>query len=171
MRSGKIGLIPAVLATALLAVPAGAVDLDTVALVSIVDGINIVETAPMNFGEVALNDGTVTIGSDGVLTDPSFLSFDATSVSQAIFTVTAIAGATYSISLAENIPVPGLTLNNFHINIDGGVEESGADNFVGLVLSNQSSTLNVGGDLTVDSATASLGPNQAIGYRLSIIFF
>ena len=51
-----------------------------------------------------------------------------------------------------------------------GADEAGADNFVAVTLANQSSTLNVGADLTVDSATASLGDNQTIGYRISVNF-
>ena len=79
--------------TGLLAFPAGAVDLDTLALVDIVEGITITETTALNFGDVALNDGTITIGTTGSVTDPNFLSFDATNASQGIFTVTAIAGS------------------------------------------------------------------------------
>ena len=77
-----------------------------------------------NTGDVALNDGTITIGTTGSVTDPNFLSFDATNASQGIFTVTAIAGSGYDISLLENVPVVGLTLDNFHINIDGGADEA-----------------------------------------------
>ncbi len=76
----------------------------------------------------------------------------------------------FSRSLAENVPTLGLVLDNFHVNIDGGVDEAGADNFLGVTLTNASSTLNVGADLTVDSATATLGANQTIGYRLTVIF-
>ena len=157
-------------AAVLLALPAVAVDLDTLALVDIVEGITITEVTALNFGDVALNDGTISVGTAGTVTDPNFLSFDATNASQGIFTVTAIAGSAYDISLIENVPVVGLTLNNFHINIDGGVDEAGADNFIGVILVNQSSTLNLGADLTVDAATASLGDNQTIGYRLSVAF-
>ena len=154
----------------LLAAPAGAADLDTLALVDIVEGITITETTALNFGDVALNNGTITIGTAGTVTDPNFLSFDATAASQGIFTVTAIAGSAYDIDLIENVPAVGLTLNNFHINVDGGADEAGADNFVAVILANQSSTLNIGADLTVDAATASLGDNQTIGYRISVNF-
>lgn len=149
---------------------AGAVDLDTVAYVSMVEGITIVENTALNFGDVALNDGTVTIGSDGSITDPNFLSYDGTNVSQGVFTVTAIAGGTYDISLMENVPVVGLLLDTFTLSIDGGADEVGTDTFLGVNLPNQNSTFNIGADLTVDSANAVLGANQTIGYRLTVNF-
>lgn len=159
-----------ILAVGLWASTAGAVDLDTVAYVTMVEGITIVEDTALNFGDVALNDGTVTIGTDGSVTDPNFISYDATNVSQGIFTVTAIAGGTYDISLMENIPVVGLLLNNFHLSIDGGADEVGTDTFLGVTLANQISAFNIGADLTVDSANAVLGANQTIGYRLTVNF-
>ena len=70
----------------------------------------------------------------------------------------------------ENVPVAGLTLQNFRVNVDGGVDEAGVNNFIGVVLPNQSSTLNVGAELFVDAATASLGDNQTIGYRVTVNF-
>ena len=154
----------------LLAFPAAAADLDTLALVDIVEGITITETVALNFGDVALNNGTISIGTAGTITDPNFLSFDATSASQGVFTVSAIAGSAYDIDLIENVPVVGLTLSNFRINIDGGADEAGVDNFVGVNLANQNSILNIGADLTIDAATASLGDNQTIGYRISVNF-
>ena len=154
----------------LMALPAGAADLDTLALLDIVEGITITETTALNFGDVALNNGTLTVGTDGTTTDPNFLSFDPTNVSQGIFTIAAISGSAYDISLLENVPVAGLTLDNFRINIDGAADEAGANTFVAVVLSNASSTLNVGADLAIDSATASLGDGQTIGYRVTVNF-
>jgi hypothetical protein len=156
--------------TGLLAMPAAAVDLDTVAWVNVVEGITITEVTPMNFGDVALNTGTITLNTDGTLTDPDFLSFDAASVSQGIFTLSVIAGSSYDINIVENVQVVGLTLDNFQINIDGAANIAGANNFLGVNLPNAISTLNLGGDLTVDAATASLGDNQSIGYRVSVDF-
>lgn len=148
-----------------------ATDLDTFALVSIVEGITIVENTALNFGDVALKDGTVTVGTDGAPTDPMFMVFDGTNISQGIMTIGAVAGSDYNITLAENVPVVGLTLDNFRINIDGGADEAGSDNFVGVTLAAAISTLNLGADLTVDSATAVLGAGQTIGYRVSVVFF
>ncbi|MBU8870834.1 MAG: DUF4402 domain-containing protein [Gemmatimonadales bacterium] len=154
----------------LLVLPAGAADLDTFALLDIVEGITITETTALNFGDVALNNGTLTVDTDGTTTDPNFLSFDPTNVSQGIFTIAAIAGSAYDITLLENVPVAGLTLDNFRINIDGAADEAGTDTFVAVVLANASSTLNVGADLVVDSTTASLGDGQVIGYRITVNF-
>ncbi len=151
-------------------VPAGATDLDTTAILDIVEGITVAETSALNFGDVALNNGTLTVGTDGAVTDPNFLSFDAANVSQGIFSIGAIAGSAYDIAILENVPAVGLTLDNFKVNIDGGADEAGANTFVGVTLSAASSALNLGADLTVDSATASLGDNQTIGYRVSINF-
>ena len=170
MFPSKTTLFPALLLIGLLAGAAGATDLDTFALVDIVEGITLTETTAMNFGDVALNDGTLTINTDGTVTDPGFLSYDGALASQGIFNVLAIAGSAYDISLLENVPVVGLVLDNFRINIDGGADEAGSDTFVGVTLANASSTLNVGADLTVDSATAVLGDNQAIGYRVTVNF-
>lgn len=156
--------------TSLLAFPAAATDLDSFALVDIVEGITIIETTALNFGDVALNTGTITVTTAGTITDPDFLSFDATNVSQGVFTLSVIAGNAYDIDLVENLPVPGLTLDNFRINIDGGANVAGSDNFTAVTLSNQLSTMNVGADLTVDAASASLGDNQSIGYRISVNF-
>jgi Domain of unknown function (DUF4402) len=170
MFSRKQTIPLALVITGLLAAPAAAADLDTLALVDIVEGITITEVTALNFGDVALNNGTITIGTAGTVTDPNFLSFDATNVSQGVFTVNAIAGSAYDINVIENVPAVGLTLDNFRINIDGGADEAGVNTFVGVTLANQASTLNLGADLTVDSATASLGDGQTIGYRISVNF-
>ena len=170
MFPSKATLLPGLILMSLLAGSAAATDLDTVALVDLVEGITITETAALNFGDVAMNDGTLTINTDGTVTDPGFMSFDAALASQGIFNVVAIAGSSYDISLLENVPVVGLTLDNFRINIDGGADEAGSDTFVGVTLANVTSVLNVGADLTVDTATASLGDNQQIGYRVTVNF-
>ena len=162
--------LAALMTFGLLAFPAGATDLDTIAIVNIVEGITITEQTALNFGDIALNTGTVTVTTAGTVTDPSFLSFDATNVSQGVFSIGAIAGSSYDIDLIENTPVIGLTLDNFQVNIDGAANEAGANSFLGVTLSNALSTLNVGADLTVDAATASLGANQNIGYRVSVNF-
>ena len=154
----------------LLALPAGAVDLDSFAMVDIVEGITITEITALNFGDVALNDGTITITTAGTVSDPEYLSFDATNASQGVFTLSVIAGAAYDISFVENLPVVGLTLDNFQINIDGGANVVGANSFLGVTLPAQLSTMNLGADLTVNAATASLGDNQAIGYRVTVNF-
>ena len=154
----------------LLAFPAAAADLDTSALLDLVEGITITETTALNFGDVAMNNGILTVSTAGTVTDPDFLSFDPTNVSQGIFDIGAIAGSSYDISILETIPVVGLILDNFQMNIDGGADEAGADNFIGVTLVAQSSTLNLGADLTVDSAQASLGDNQTIGYRVTVNF-
>ncbi len=154
----------------LLAQTAAAVDLDVVAHVEIVEGIVLVEDTAINFGEVALADGTVTVPTDGNVSDPDFISFDATNVSAGIFTVTATAGATYDITLVENVPVVGLALDIFRLSIDGGADEAGSDIFPGIVLAAQISTFDIGADLMVDQATASVGPGQTIGYRFTVDF-
>ena len=162
--------LTALISIGLFAVPALAADLDTTALLDIVEGITVTEGTALNFGDVALNDGTMTVATDGGITDPDFLSFDAANVSQGIFTIGAIAGSAYDIAITETIPVVGVILDNFTINIDGGADEAGANTFVGVTLSAASSTLYLGGDITIDSATASLGANQTIGYQVSVNF-
>ncbi len=154
----------------LAAIPAGALDLDTNAFVDIVEGITIGETLAMTFGDVALNDGTITINTDGSVSDPNLISFDATGASQGAFSITSIAGGAYDIVVLETIPVAGLLLDNFQISIDGAGDEAGSDTFVGVTLTNAVSTLDVGGDLTVDSALAVVGDNQSIGYRVQVNF-
>ncbi len=156
--------------TGMMALPAAAVDLDTLALLDMVEGITVTETSALNFGDVAMSNGTLSVSTAGAVTDPSFLSYDPASVSQGIFTVSAIAGNAYDISLLETVPTAGLILDNFILNIDGGADEAGSDNFVGVTLVNASSVLNIGADLTVDAATASLGDNQTIGYRVTVNF-
>ena len=136
----------------------------------IVEGISVTQTTALNFGDVALNNGTLSVATDGGITDPDFLSFDAASVSQGIFTINAVAGSAYDVAITETAPVVGVILDNFTINIDGGADEAGANTFVGVTLSAASSVLNLGGDITIDAATASLGSNQTIGYRVSVNF-
>lgn len=154
----------------LFAFPAGATDLDTIALLDIVEGITVIETTALNFGDVALNNGTMTVSTTGAVTDPDFLSFNAADVSQGIFTISAIAGSAYDITIIETAPVVGVILDNFTINVDGAADEAGANTFVGVILSAATSTLNLGGDITIDSLAASLGANQSIGYRVSVNF-
>jgi len=156
--------------TALIAIPALATDLDTTAILDIVEGITVTETSALNFGDVALNTGTMTVGTDGAVTDPDFLSFDAATVSQGVFSINAIAGNAYDIVITENVPAVGLILDNFQINIDGGADEAGANSFIGVTLSAATSTLNLGADITVDALTASLGDGQTIGYQVSVNF-
>ncbi len=155
---------------ALAAISAQAVDLDTSAYVDMVEGITINETSALHFGDVALNDGTISIDTGGLISDPDLISFDGSSASQGIFSIIAIAGAAYDISLVETIPVIGLVMDNFQIRIDGAADEIGANTFLGLTLSNAVSALEVGADLTVDAAAASVGDNQAIGYRIQVNF-
>jgi hypothetical protein len=162
--------LTALMLVGLVAFPAVAADLDSFAYVTIVDGITIVETTALDFGEIALADGTITVTTAGAVLDPDFLSFSSVTASQGIFELTVVPGGSYDISLLENVPAAGLTLNNFQINIDGGADEVGSDNFLGVTLPNQISDLNVGADLTVDALNASLGANQTIGYRISVNF-
>ncbi len=156
--------------TALIAIPAGATDLDTNAILDIVEGITVTESSALNFGDVALSSGTMTVSTNGTITDPDYLSFDAATVSQGVFSINAIAGNAYDIAITEVVPAVGLTLDNFKINIDGGADEAGANTFVGVTLSAAVSDLNLGADITVDASTASLGDNQTIGYRVSVNF-
>ncbi len=154
----------------LAAVSAWAVDLDTFAYVDIVDGVTITETTALNFGDVALNDGTISVDTGGLINDPDLLSYDASSASQGVFSITCIAGSAYDVTITETIPVVGLILDNFQIRIDGAADEAGANTFVGITLSNAVSALEIGADLTVDAAAASIGDNQTIGYRLQVNF-
>jgi hypothetical protein len=156
--------------TSLLALPAAAVDLDSIAYVNVVEGITIVEVSALDFGDVALANGTLTVSTAGIVTDPNFLSYNGASIGQAVFTLTVVPGAAYDISFVENLPVVGLILNNFQASIDGAADVVGSDTFLGVSIANQASTMNVGADLTVDSATASIGDNQSIGYRVTVSF-
>jgi len=127
--------------------PAIAVDLPTNALVEIVEGIDVQQTTAMNFGVLARSDGTVTVSAiDGSYTDASFIVYDATAISQGLFTVECIAGATVELDCTPGVIPAGLSLLTFTVEwAESGVEDPVPDTHV---LTNQNEVMKLGASLT-----------------------
>jgi hypothetical protein len=150
--------------------PAIAVDLPTNALVEIVEGIDVQQTTAMNFGVLARSDGTVTVSAiDGSYTDASFIVYDATAISQGLFTVESIAGATLDLNCTPGVIPAGLSLLAFTVEW----AESGVENPVPSthVLTIRNEVMKLGASLTVISADmgAPLGAVE-LPYTVAVTF-
>lgn len=143
-----------------------AVDLSTNALVEIVDGIAITEVTPLNFGRLALADGTATIAAtDGALTETANITVNGSNAEQGVFDVTSINGADVTASAVAGAIPAGLTLDNFTFSWDGGAAAAG------FTMNATNVLLEVGADLTIDAANAAVTGGQAnLPYTLSVVF-
>lgn len=157
-------------AALLFAVPAAAVDLPTEALVTVVEGIDVIETAPLDFGVVARSDGTVTIAAvDGSYADPAFIVYDAASISPGEFTVDSIAGATVDLVCTAGAMPAGLDLGAFTVEwAESGSELPVPDTHV---LTARDEIMKLGASLTVTAADmpAPLGA-ITLPYTISVTF-
>ncbi len=159
-----------IMAVAFLALTgsAFAVDLTTNALVTIVEGLSIVQDTALNFGEVVLNNGDVVIDAeDGTTTDTDFLITDATNVSQGIFTVTGLTDWDIQVSVASGAMPAGLTLGTFEFDWDdAGAAAAAPANYTMVAGTAQ---LEVGATMTVDRTTAATGV-ATMPYTVSVTF-
>lgn len=147
---------------------AQAFDLATTAAIEIVEGVTVAQTTGMDFGQVADHDGTLVLSTDPgtAMTDVSFISFDDTGFSPAIFTVTSIAGASMNASFTDAGDVAGITLATFTVSLTGG---SGNEaDITDITQLTTADTWNVGCSLTVAAATALVGASTP-GYTITVV--
>lgn len=153
---------------------AGAVDLSTNAIVELVQGITITEDTPLNFGTLAINNGTVTISTATVsgppAADPNSLTVDGTNQTRGEFTIDSVNGASVAIDITVGAAANGLTLTGTTIEIDASGEV--APPLAGHSLGAAITTLYVGGTLDVeaDNATIAVGAGQMIPYTVTVAF-
>jgi hypothetical protein len=148
-----------------LAGSAGAVDFPTNAQVEIVEGIVITENTPLNFGVLALKDGTVEVDADGTATDGNNMIFDNSAVAAGDFGVQSVDGSTLQASATAGTPPSGITLADFDFAWDG----SAGDNVT--LSGSDTANLTVGANLTIDANNASAGGGtQDVPYTLSVVF-
>jgi hypothetical protein len=103
-----------ILAAVLLAL-AGTVhaaELVTSAVVDVVDGVEITETAQMNFGVLANSTGAVVINAQtNGYTDAASLVFNDVALTRGEFTITSIDGITVTAAVTWGAMPPGLALS------------------------------------------------------------
>lgn len=147
---------------------AQAFDLATTAAVEVVEGVVVVQTTGMDFGQVADHDGDLVLATDPAtpLTDADNISFDDTGYTPGIFTVTSIIGASLNATFTDDDATDGLALGTFTISLDGGSSDE-ADNTAITQLA-VTDTWNVGCTLTVDAGTALVGVH-AVDYTMTVI--
>ena len=154
-----------------VATSALAIDLVTNAQVEIVDGITFNQTTALNFGVLALNNGSVIVAApDAAVTDVNNLMVDNTDVSQGIFSVVGTAGADLSVDCAVGAMPTGITLGTFTADwADAGAAVPvPADR----TLAAATEALEIGATITVDRATASTtgGTPANLPYTISVTY-
>lgn len=146
-----------------------AVDLVSNAAVTVVEGIDITETTPLNFGTIVARDGNLVIAPAGTYTDDDALVYDNTAIAAANFSIQASENANLTASAADVAAADGLALTNFTFRWDGST--GGANyNFAG---GNTTGTLQVGGTLEVNSANATFPVGagaQSLPWTLAVVF-
>ncbi len=165
MKNAKIITILALVA--LCATSASAFDLPSTAAVEIVEGLTVVQVTGMDFGQVALHDGALVLSTNPAtaMTDASFISFDETGYTPAVFTVSSIAGAAVTAVIADDGLTAGLTLGTFVLSLDGGTSDE-AD-YAAVAMTADDETWNIGCTLTVVAASTAVG-TYALGYDVGI---
>lgn len=155
----------------LFATPGLAIDLATNAHVVIVEGIAISQTTALNFGVIARNSGTLTIGpSDGAAVDPDNLVIDATDLNQGVFSVDSQTGANLVVSIAAGAMPAGLTLSAFMADWGDAGAPSGMPSTRTLLTDIE--VLEIGATLTVDRTTVALtgGTPANLPYTVSVTY-
>ncbi len=153
---------------ALTATSAFAFDLPTTAAVEIVEGLTVTQDTGMDFGQVADFDGALVLATNPAtaMVDASFISFDSTGYTPAIFSVTSIIGATLNATFTDTDGADGLALSAFAVSLDAGTTDEAAITAITQVAGTD--TWNIGCTLTVDAATAALGA-AAVAYNLNVV--
>jgi len=157
-----------VLAFLALTGSAFAVDLSTNALVTIVEGLAIAETTALNFGQLALNNGTVVVAAaDGATTDAANLIVDNTNVTQGVFAVTGLTAWDVQVDCTAGTMPAGLTLSTFTADwADAGA--AGAVPHT-RTMAADSENVEIGASLAVDRTTASTGA-ATLPFTVSVTF-
>jgi hypothetical protein len=159
-----------IMAVAFLALTGSAlaVDLSTNALVNIVEGLSVTESTALNFGELALNSGTVIVAAaDGATTDASSLITDAAAITQGVFAVVGLTGWDVQVDCTAGAMPAGLTLSTF----TADWADAGAEGAVPQTRSMAADTENVeiGASLAVDRTVATTGA-ASLPYTVSVTF-
>jgi hypothetical protein len=123
--------------------------------------VSIIYDQQMDFGQLALSDGSVTLGlSDSIINDPDIIYYGGSAYS-GIFTITGDLGVAVDVSIVA-IPSNGLTLSSF-------VSSEGNMPLTGVLLSPTTGelVLTLGATLTVDRMQASVGSGQTISFTIT----
>ena len=154
-----------------VALPASAVDLVTNGVVDIIEGVTLGQTTSLNFGVLVLNNGTVTISAvDGSYVDGSSLVYDATNISQGVFTVDSNTGVDITVTCTAGAQPAGLLLGTFTADwADAGAE---APVPVPRTMAANSEVLEIGASLAVDRTVAvpTGGTPATLPYTVSVTF-
>lgn len=148
---------------------ASAVDLVTDATVTIVEGITIVETTPLNFGTLVADVGDVVVDANAAVapTDATFLIFDSAAISPGVFDVASVVNQGVTVSVASGAGMPtGITLGTWTMLWN----DTGASAAVGAhTIANTTDVLNIGATISL-AADAPVAAAQALPYTLTIVF-
>lgn len=122
--------------------------------------VSISSDQQMDFGQLADKDGSVVLGlTDLITSDPSYISYGGAPYS-GICTITGDPGVGVDISMSST-PNSGFSLSNF-------VTSEGSAPLVNVIIDGTGTlVLTIGATLTVDAATASIGPGQVISYTIT----
>ena len=117
----------------------------------------------MDFGQVADNDGSLVLGlNDAITSDPQFIHYGGDPYS-AICTITGDPDTAVDISISTS-GSNGLSLSSF-------ISSEGALPLIGVNLDGSGElVLTIGATLTVDAASASVGPKQTVSYTITTIY-
>ena len=155
----------------IVALPAGAVDLATNALVDIITGITITQITTLNFGVLVLNNGTVTVAAaDGSFVDGSNIVADATDISQGVFSVESNPGVDLTVNCSAGTMPAGVLLGSFTADwADAGAE---APVPVPHTTAAASEVLEIGASVAIDRTTAipTGGTPATLPYTVSVTF-
>ncbi len=127
--------------------------------VDVQQALGLSETTELDFGAVLDDDGTITLDlSDSISSDPGSISMGGT-IASGIYTFTGTPSETVSISLAGS-SAAGLTIGSF--------TSSEADLGTVSLGGSGSKAITLGADLTVASATAAPGADQALSFTVTV---
>ncbi len=127
--------------------------------VDVYAAIGMSETTELDFGLVALANGTITLGlSDSITSDANGISYGGT-IASGVYTVTGEASQTVSMSLTGSTS-SGLTIGTF--------TSSEADLGTVSLGGGGSNAVTLGADLTVAQGPASTGNDQALNFTITV---
>ncbi len=122
--------------------------------------VSILSDQLMDFGQLADKDGSVVLGlTDEITSDPDFIHYGGSEYS-GICTISGDPSTAVDISISTT-PANGLTLSTF-TSSEGGLP------LISVLLDPSGElVLTIGATLTVDAATASIGPGQTVSYTIT----
>ncbi len=140
---------------------AHATDFDRVGRVDIITALTIAETAFLDFGTVAANDGFITLDTGGVITVDDDGIAAGGSVASGDYTISGEDGLTVQVVLtAQGMPA-GLGLSNF-VTLPADLSNA--------TLTGGTLQFNIGADLTVTAASVATGTDQALNFRIAVTY-